>query len=73
MTYHTPAVGRLRGFHRYQQRRRIGARHTLDRFAEALANGAPSISAAGREAGVGQQRASQLFAQLRSELGAQAE
>jgi hypothetical protein len=53
------------------QLRRQGDR-TVAAFAEALAEGAPSITAASYQVGVSQQRGSQLFARIRRELGWQA-
>lgn len=50
---------------------RAAARRALATFGDAIAEGA-SLTAAGRVIGVGQQRASQMFAQMRAELGWQA-
>ena len=47
-------------------------RTTLNAFAQALADGAPTLAEAGQKVGISHQRASQLFAQIRAELGWQA-
>jgi hypothetical protein len=44
----------------------------VDRLAEALANGAPSVAAAGRIIGVTPGRARALFARIKADLGRQA-
>jgi hypothetical protein len=44
----------------------------MDQLAEDMANGAKSISAAGRRQGLSQQRASQLWARICADLGEQA-
>ena len=56
----------------HAQRRNQEMRRDLSTFAEAIAEGA-TLADAGRQIGVSGQRASQLFAKMRRDLGWQAQ
>jgi len=57
----------------YVKYRTDKTRQGMDDLAEAMANGAPSISAAARELHLTQSRADQLWQKIRAELGSQAQ